>query len=429
MRAEAATPSAGRSRRGRLLRLGVAALAALGAGALWLMPGSRWDDREVRKLETLSIAALPELGPDRTNAVGDEPGAARLGHRFFFDPRFSATGTVACATCHQPENYFQDSREVARGVGLTTRNTMTVVGSAYSPWLFWDGRKDSLWAQALGPLESAEEHGGTRTQYALAVYDHYPEAYERVFGAMPELGDRSKLPASAGPYGTVRERRAWQRMTKEDRHAVTEVFVNIGKAVAAYERHLRPGASRFDRYVDAVVAGEDDAGRILDEEEIRGLELFLGPANCIDCHNGPLFTNNDFHNIGVPGSVDPGRAEGVVAVLRDEFNCRSEHSDDPERCDELRFLATDATGFEGAFRPPSLRNVTRTAPYMHDGQFATLEDVLRHYNEPPPAAVGHGELEPLGLSDDELDAILAFLRSLDGPIDAPKRFLRPPPDR
>ena len=119
----------------------------------------------------MSLAALEPLPRDPTNRVADDPRAADLGRRLFFDTRLSSNGRVACSTCHQPDRAFQDGIALAAGVGTTARRTMPIAGMARSPFLFWDGRKDSLWAQALGPLESPVEHGGTRAQYAHVVAD------------------------------------------------------------------------------------------------------------------------------------------------------------------------------------------------------------------------------------------------------------------
>ena len=188
---------------------------------------------------------------------------------------------------------------------------MPVAATSRSTFLFWDGRKDSLWAQALGPLEGAVEHGGTRTQYAHLVSAHYRAEYEAIFGLMPDL---SSVPPSAGPVSDSTQASAWVSMTDTQRDAVTGVFVNVGKAIAAYERRIEFGPSRFDHYVDTISDGGDSDG-ILTRDEIAGLRLFIGKANCTQCHNGPLFTNNEFHNTGIPRRMelpsDQGRLTGA----------------------------------------------------------------------------------------------------------------------
>jgi cytochrome c peroxidase len=355
-----------------------------------------WTSAQLEELRSLSLAALEPLPRDATNRVADDPRAADLGRRLFFDTRLSSNGRVACSTCHQLDRRFQDGTALATGVGTTARRTMPIAGMAWSPFLFWDGRKDSLWAQALGPLESPVEHGGTRAQYAHVVADFYARDYEEVFGPLPDL---SRVP-SAGDE-------------------VTRVFVNIGKAIAAYERRITFGASRFDKYVAAVTTGQPEQG-ILTDEEIAGLRLFTGKANCTQCHNGPLLTSNEFHNTGVPPrpelAIDHGRLTGATAVLRDEFNCRSQWSDARERCPELEFIVTGDHTLDRAYKVPSLRNVAERAPYMDAGQFATLADVLDHYNRAPAAAIGHSEVRPLRLKPVELRQLEAFLRTLSSPV-------------
>jgi len=197
------------------------------------------------------------------------------------------------------------------------------------------------------------------------------------------------------------------------------VFVNIGKAIAAYERLIELGASRFDKYVAALTTAQSGEN-ILTDDEIAGLRLFIGKGNCTQCHNGPLLTSNEFHNTGVPPRpglpIDHGRLTGASAVLSDEFNCRSQWSDARERCSELEFIVTDEQTLDRAYKVPSLRNVAERAPYMDEGQFATLADVLDHYNRAPAAATGHSELRPLRLRPVELRQLEAFLRTLSGSI-------------
>lgn len=363
----------------------LAALLGLGAGA------APADVTEA--MLDLALDRLEPLPPDPSNRYADDPAAAALGAKLFFDPRLSSNGQVACSTCHVPEREFQDGTPLGHGVGVTTRRTMPIAGTAYSPFLFWDGRKDSLWAQALGPLESPVEHGGNRAQYAQVIARHYHADYERVFGPLPGLrGD-----------------------------GVTAVFVNIGKAIAAYERGIQYGPSRVDRYIAAWRdTGKAPAG-VLSADERKGLALFTGKANCVQCHNGALYTNNEFHNTGVPRGAAPdrGRLDGIAATRADEFSCLSRWSDAGGRCPELEFLAPPAAVHERAFKVPSLRNVAQRAPYMHAGQFATLAQVLHHYNRAPAAPAGHSELRPLGLDATELRQLEAFLRALSGQVIAP----------
>ena len=372
---------------------------------------------EVEALRSLWIGSRSDLPDDTSNRVAADPAAAALGEAIFADARFSANGEVSCASCHQAELNFTDGLPRARGIAETRRKTMTVVGTAYSPWLFWDGRKDSQWAQALGPMEDAREHGGNRGMYAHVIAEHYRPEYEAIFGPLPEFDDRSRFPEQAGPVEDVEARANWDSMTAVDRDAVTEVYVNIGKSIAAFERGLMPGPTRFDAFVEAMLADQPEAAGILTADEIAGLRLFIGEARCTNCHNGPLLTNNSFHNTGVPPvdgqAPDRGRADGIGLVHADEFNCLSRWSDaDPDDCTALRFLRDDPNALVGAFKPPTLRDVSKVGPYMHAGQLATLADVLRHYRDAPEAAIGHSELEPLDLTDAQLAQLEAFLRTL-----------------
>lgn len=415
----------------------LAALAcALVLASGWLqrtMAPPAWSDAEVLLLRSLRIDSLPDLPDDPSNAVAADPRAATLGWQLFFDARLSANAAITCATCHQPERAFTDGRARGRALGESARNTRSMVGAAYSPWQYWDGRKDNLWSQALSPLEDVAEHGGNRMQYArlVALDPAYREIYRALFGPLPDLADRSRFPEAATPLGNDFEIAAWQSMSLEDRRIVDEIFSNVGKVLAAYQRLLLPGASRFDTYVGSVVDGDTALqGDAFTTDEVWGLRLFIGKARCTECHNGPLFTNNEFHNTGilsVPGELpDRGRADGLRQVMVDRFNCLSEFSDDPTRnCPELQF-ARSGKELLGAMRTPTLRDLDRTAPYMHKGQLPTIAAVLEHYNRAPLAMIGHNEAEPLRLSRHELHQLEAFLQTLSGPLAVPPDLLQAP---
>ncbi len=407
--------------------VGVVALSVASCQA----PAS-WTPAEKDALRALWLGSLKPLPPDASNAVADEGRAVALGQKLFFDTRFSSNGLIACATCHVPAKGFQDGRPLGVGIGATNRRTMTIVGTAYSPWLFWDGRKDSQWSQALGPLENAVEHGGTRTQYAHLIAQHYKAEYEALFGLLPDLSDATRFPAQAGPVDDPSAKAAWEGMAPADRDAVSRVFANMGKAIAAYERRVMPGPSRFDTYVGGVLQDDASAQKALSPDEIAGLRLFIGKANCTQCHNGPLFTNNSFHATGVPPRPglprDVGRAKGARDVQGDEFNCLSKFSDaGQDGCQELLFMTVSAPELLGQFKPPTLRNVAETAPYMHAGQFATLREALDHYNAAPAGPFNHTDLKPLNLTDKELSQLEAFLRTLSAPLATPPELLTAPP--
>ncbi len=415
------------------LQLLTGTLTVILVAAAWPATSPRWTAEEQATLRSLSLESLEPLKADPSNRYGDSPQAAELGRSLFFDTRLSSNGAVACSTCHAASQNFQDGTPLARGVGTTARRTMPVAATAHGAWFFWDGRADSQWAQALGPLESAAEHGGNRTLYAHVVAERYRREYESVFGALPDL---TGLPRNAGPVSDSVAHRAWQRMPAVRRDDVTRIYANLGKAIAAYERRLTVASSRFDRYVAAELAGRSHtAASALSTDEVAGLRLFLGKGNCVNCHNGPLFTDDHFHNTGVPVSVtvptpDSGRVTGVRQVLAGEFNCTSRYSDAaPDDCDELRFVDGEGADLVRAFKTPTLRNVAERAPYMHAGQFVTLESVLAHYSSAPRAPFGRSELKPLRLSLREQGQLTAFLRTLSGPLAAPAGFLTPPPAR
>ena len=346
-----------------------------------------WSPEQKTLLASLSLASLGPLPADPSNRVADDPAAQAFGKKLFFDERLSGNGKVACATCHLPQLGFVDTTPLGHGVGTTGRRTMPIAGTAYSPWMFWDGRKDSQWSQALGPLESSVEHGGNRGLYVRHIGANYRKEYEAIFGRL--------------------------------RDDTSRVFANMGKAIAAFERTIGFDTTRFDRYVAAELAGrKHTAADSLSPEEEAGLRLFIGKANCVNCHNGPRLTDDHFHNTGVPVSPlvaapDSGRAVGARQVVADEFNCLSKYSDaKPHQCSELRFAVTEGSELLRAYKTPSLRGVAQRAPYMHAGQLKTLDEVISHYSRASRAPFGKSELKRLNLKPREIRQIEAYLRTL-----------------
>jgi cytochrome c peroxidase len=395
-------------------------------------PRDRWSAQEIATIASMHLKQAGSRPADPSNAHEAKPEAAALGRALFQDTRLSGNGKVACASCHAADNAFQDGRKVGQGVGTGQRRTMPVMGAAHAPFLFWDGRKDSLWSQALGPLEDKAEHGANRVMLVRVVAEHYRKDYAQAFGTLPDAG---ALPADASPVGSASERAAWDALPASTRAAVNRVFANMGKAIAAYERQVSYGESRFDRYAAATAAGDGRAQEVLSTQEVRGLRVFLGKGQCVTCHNGPLLTDHAFHNTGVPpadaAKPDRGRADGVAKLQKDEFNCLGPYSDAKEHdCGELRFLAAGDALQLAAFRTPSLRNVAVRGPYMHAGQFATLEEVLDHYRRSPPAVLGHSELaqggekhaerQAIRLTAADLRDLAAFLGTLTGPVIQPQ---------
>ncbi|MBI5074360.1 MAG: cytochrome-c peroxidase [Nitrospirae bacterium] len=376
----------------------------------------KWSEEEIRTLRSLSLSALPPLPKDPSNAYTEDSRAVAFGKKLFFDVSFSANGKVSCATCHIPAESFTDKLPLAKGMGTTTRRTMPIIGTAYNAWFFWDGRKDSLWSQAIGPIESSVEHGFTRSLCAHLIISKYKKEYEDIFGKLPKIDHQSCPPKASPGTGNPVALKLWNAMKPGDRESVNRIYVNIGKAIAAYERQILPQPAPFDRYVEAVVRENREGAQIISQEAVEGLSLFIGKAKCTNCHMGPLFTNSSFHNIGLKNRTDKGRAEGIDKVLNDEFNCFGKYSDaKPEECAELSFIDKNKAKHVGAFKTPTLRNVADRAPYMHRGQLKTLSDVLQFYRKSTSR-----ELEHQSLTDSELAKIEAFLRTLSGPLSFPK---------
>lgn len=398
----------------RALRFVLGAFAVSTLAVAGCQPAG-FSDAEKEVIASLALTALPPLPYDPTNKVANDPAAAALGATLFFDARLSGNGTVSCSTCHLIDRQFQDDLPLAKGIGTTNRRTMPLAGVAWSPWFFWDGRRDSLWAQALVPMENPVEHGGNRAAFAHFIAANFRDRYERIFGPLPDL---SGVPDNAGPLGGDAEKAAWEGMTDAQREAVDRVFANIGKMIAAFERSIVPEETRFDRFAAALVAGKRPEGdAAFSSEEILGLKLFIGKANCVNCHNGARFTDNHFHNTGVPVVAglpeDLGRETAVKEVAADPFNCLGKFSDaGPGACGELRFMVTAGEALTRAYKTPSLRGAAGRPPYMHAGQIGTLEAVLDHYATAPIAPSGTSEVHPLTLSEREREALIAFLKTL-----------------
>lgn len=396
------------------------------------------DQREVRAI--LGLGPLEPLGNEPTNRVADDDEAARFGQRLFFDTRLSGDGSVSCASCHDPELAFADGLALAEGLGPGTRNTPTILDAAHQRWFTWDGRADTLWAQALQPLERPHEMGGTRTGIVRTVLGDpaLRGEYEAIFGTAPEQVWLDELPPRARPVPDApddADALAWAEMSRGDRDRVNEAFANIGKSLAAYQRRLAGGELPLDRFVRGLREGDRNLAGALDDRELAGLRLFVGKAGCIQCHDGGLLSDGEFHAIGapVPGGgmpSDAGRYLGVDIVKADEFNAASRWSDAPDspRALQTARLARSPETW-GRFRTPSLRHVAATPPYMHAGQLPDLESVVRFYSTLDGATIldHHQEtvLVPLDLSEGEIADLVAFLETLRGP--GPDSTLLGPP--
>lgn len=475
-----------RSSSGLLLLLALAAFAFFGPD--WPFAAEErhipltFSDEDLQSLaQNLRITDVPRFDPLSKQA-------AALGRELFSDLRFSESGAIACATCHQEGRDFTDGRPLAVGLAPLARHTPTLINSYASHWFFWDGRADSLTAQVQGPLEASDEHGFDRGRVAQLLFRHYRGTYESLFGPFPpslsaELGRSEpfraqpaapslELPLSIAHYAlaTIRDdslqvgwiqaganaglapqrhlaraywtqagrseaMRTYEELDPLKKTELDRIFARFSWSLAQYQRGLIARRSAFDAFAArlATLAPESQAseayGEGFAEEEWRGFRIFM-EAGCASCHSGPHFSDQEFHNIGLAQRgprLDLGRAAGLLQLKADRLNCEGlgllmETPEDisSDSCQSLPYLRTDSQELVGAFKTPTLRNVARTAPYMHDGRFASLSEVLAFYNElGEEAAVGHREetLKPLRLEPDQLKALEAFLRSLSSPLE------------
>jgi cytochrome c peroxidase len=375
------------------VRVGLAAIAALAAGAAWAQPAVVYAPHELALI--LRHGPWPQPVPrDPSNRVSGNPAAIALGQRLFFDARLSADGTVACASCHAPAKAWTDGRKQAVGLAPLDRNAPSVLNAGLARWLSWDGGADSAWAQALRAMLDRREMGADAALVARVV--------------------RSDAALDC------RYRAAFGGARRDD----ARLLVDAAKAIAAFVETRTSGRTPFDEFRDALARGDRVALARYPAAAQRGLQLFAGKGNCSVCHFGANFTNGEFHDVGVPftlapGRVDAGRHAGIKRLLADPYNLLGNYNDDASRASatKTRHVELQHANF-GQFKTPSLRNVALTAPYMHDGRLATLRDVVRHYSELDLERLHtHGEqlLRPLKLTDRETDDLVAFLESLTDP--------------
>ncbi len=358
-------------------------LAALdGGGGPIDAPAAVFDGRFNREqwamIHDMRLPAAPSPNPSNDHA--DDGAAAALGRVLFEDTGLAPGTNLSCATCHAADKQFADGVAQSEGLAKLDRNSPSITLASHARSQFWDGRADSLWAQALGPLENENELGSSRLFVAHRVFATHRAAYEAAFPEhpLPDLGDATRFPASGKPGSA-----AYDAMSASDKEAVTRSYVNVGKAIEAFERTLRAKPNALDRYVDG------DLGA-LDEAQKTGLLRFF-TAGCAQCHYGPRLTDDAFHNVRFPsgrqdGAPDPGRQAVLSTLVEREFSAASVWSDSqtPPRTARPNPFAL------GQFKTPPLRGVARTAPYGHGGTLGTIADVVDHYGRglPGPAAVG-----------------------------------------
>ena len=372
----------------RVLAVLLAALLSLPAAAQSLLDFSP----EERERIVAHGPWPPPHSRDPSNRVDGRRAAIDFGALLFFDPRLSADGRFSCASCHLPSRAFQDGLPMAASRAGATRNTPTLLDSAHRRWFGWDGAQDSLWAASLSPLLKADEMGLTPASLAATVRrePRFAAAYRKAFGAAPG-GDAEKL------------------------------AVDVAKALAAWQATLVSPRTPFDDFRDALARGDAAAAARYPPAAQRGLRLFIGEARCSVCHAGAAFSNGEFADIGVPffvpGGVDPGRHGGLQQVMASRMNRLGPYNDAgtaDARAVSTRHVIIEPRHF-GEFRVPGLRQLVHTAPYMHNGSLARIEDVVQHYsalNEERLHADGERILRRLDLTPQQAADLAAFLRSL-----------------
>jgi cytochrome c peroxidase len=415
-----------------------------------------WSAEQRRLLEELAPKTLP-VRADLSNAFADNMAAAKFGQALFFSPLFAGrlldgdndgssftlgkkgeSGKVACAGCHQPEAQFSDHRtrgqQISLGSGWVLRKSPSLLDVSEVPIVMWDGRRDALYNQVFGPIESPLEMNSSRLFVAQQVHRLHRAEYEAIFGPMPPLDDTARFPPLSGETagctpsgrapkepcegisrGTPGDRGPFDNLTLQDQGLVTRVVVNVGKAIGAYERRLRCGPGRLDTWVNRDVP--------LSPSEERGAHLFVGKAKCVTCHSGPSLSDHQFYNVGLlPETVavvfrdtgDVGASAGLVAGLADPLNTKGVYSDGYDG-------RLDASPVEpemlGAFRTPMLRCVSKRTSFMHTGHMKDLVTVVQFFNRGGDRGgyPGKSVIVPLGLTDAEVVDLANFLGTLDGP--------------
>ena len=332
-----------------------------------------------------------QTAPDPSNRVSGNPAAVALGRQLFFDSRLSHDQTRSCATCHDPARSFADRRDRSQGHERLDRNAIALANLRLNRWYGWSGAADSLWAQSLRPILDAKEFGMTAPMLRdrLAVDAETTRTYHALF--------------SVDLANDVPER----------------VLVNLAKALAAFQETIVTQRTAFDDFRDALERNDAAGMASYPLPAQRGLKLFVGKGRCMVCHFGANFTNGEFDDVGVPYFAEPGRVDsgrhGGIATLRDNpFNLLGPYNDGADAT-HTRHVETQHRNW-GEFRVPSLRNVARTAPYMHNGSRATLADVVRHYSEVDSERL-HGDdgariIRALRLTAEERADLVAFLETL-----------------
>lgn len=373
-----------------------------------------WSEQEFIKLKQFSALNIGGRR-DPSNKFTSNVEAIKFGRMLFSSSQLSNDGRVSCASCHIAKRAFTDNRVVPRGRRRGFRNTPTLLNVSEQNWFFWDGSKDSLWAQALSAIENPAEQDFSRTQlfHLISTNRTYRDTYEKLFNhRLPDEKHLRAYPYKASISGSRSEKNKWEQLSVEQKSNINRAFANIGKAIAAYVTTIKSPPTRFDRFLKQLL--RTGRSQILNDSEQKGLKLFIGDAACSNCHSSSIFSDRMFHNIGtgIP-AVDNGRSDVIGAVIQDDFNCLGEYSDArQEQCTALLYANTDRYTLMGSYKTPTLRSISKTAPYFHDGRYENLYEVLRHYSNVDSAIAGITDLSVVNLSREEQKNIIDFLLSL-----------------
>ncbi|MGK0269659.1 MAG: cytochrome c peroxidase [Cocleimonas sp.] len=374
-----------------------------------------WSDTEIQKLQNFSIKSLKSID-DPSNRYLNNQNAIDLGKSLFNDTRLSSNDKVSCSSCHLEEYAFTDNKKLAIGLREGFRNTSTLLNIGQQHWFFADGAKDSLWTQALSSIENPAEQNFTRMEmmHLISTDQYYRQQYQRIFGTkLLKQTTLNTYPLKAGPNAKLKDLIAWKKLNREQRQKVNLVFTNIGKAIASFVSTIQSKPSRFDSFIDELTEKSESTHLSISEQ--RGLRLFLSQeSGCINCHSGPLFSNKTFHDIGtgIPGK-DNGRSEVIESLVRDEFNCLSKYSDaKPDQCTELNYINRNKHQLNGAYKTSTLRSIGKTAPYIHDGRFDDLNEVIKHYISISQSKTKKTDLTRIKLDEKQQSDLVNFLLTL-----------------
>lgn len=385
------------------------------------MPAMAQTDEPFNAAELVQIRSLFATQPtprQSGNRLSGDARAIAFGRALFFSDALSNPARpVSCATCHRPDRDWTDGRQVASG---GRRNVPTLWGVSHGSWFFWDGRADSVWGQATQVLESPDEHDIARTAAVQAALSdaEFAAPLRSLYGDEFDTRELMALPGCASPKATDPAcRTAWQNaVPAPTKDLVNRLFVVLAKSIAAYVETLQLPDNTFDQ----ALASNDPArvNALFTPEQRHGLRVFIGRGGCAACHFGNRLTDGEFHDVRVPplsGPVEPGRHDGVKQLRSNEFNMLSAYADDASGMIATRFVAQNPADW-ARFKTPTLRRVAHTGPYMHQGQFATLEAVIDFYSSFQDAlpTKHHADsfLLPRNFTAEEKKALLAFLRTL-----------------